>query len=190
MFEQGLSTEILVSWCDLRDWWTFWRRGAQTKHSIGLMLQAAYDLQLFDARWFLDVLETGGLRGTDVLVEGLARPELGTWIRRVHESGDGSPHGLIAALGWETLVSHTPHAALLRVIDGVAQMRGLADSSVGGGTVSVLPSRTTDSNSPAEAVPESTAAPAPEETSVRTRPTISTRAAAAVRSAISKTKLG
>jgi hypothetical protein len=128
IFEQGLLPEILVSWCDLRDWWAFWRRGVHTKHSIGLVLRTAYDLGLFDAAWFLEVIENGRIRGTDVLVEGLAKPELGRWLRRVHESGDGSPKGLLAALGWTTIVDHTADSVLLHVVDGFAQIRGLVDA--------------------------------------------------------------
>ena len=73
IFEQGLLPEILVSWCDLRDWWSFWRQGVHTKHSIGVALRTAYDLGLFDARWFLEVVENGRVRGTDVLIEGLTK---------------------------------------------------------------------------------------------------------------------
>jgi hypothetical protein len=133
IFEQGLLPEILVSWCDLRDWWAFWRRGVHTKHSIGVALRTAYDLGLFDARWFLEVVENGRVRGTDVLVEGLTKADLGRWLRRVHESGDGSPKGLLAALGWTPLVDHTPDSVLLRVIDGFARQSGLVDESTDNG---------------------------------------------------------
>jgi hypothetical protein len=185
IFEQGLLPEILVSWCDLRDWWAFWRRGVHTKHSIGVALRTAYDLGLFDARWFLDVVENGRARGTDVLVEGLAKAELGRWLRRVHESGDGSPKGLLAALGWTTLVDHTSDSVLLRVIDGFAQASGLVDEPTANGVevpisvmakvssrppprVSALPSWTPDEEAiPIDVVPPPASVPKAEPSSVR-----------------------
>jgi hypothetical protein len=172
IFEKGLLPEILVSWCDLRDWWAFWRRGVHTKHSIGLALRSAYDLGLFDAKWFLEVIENGRAKGTDVLVDGLSKAELGRWLRRVHESGDGSPKGLLAALGWTTLVDHTSDLVLLRVIDGFAQARGLVERSTENGQgprVSGLPSWSPEDGDPVEVVPAPASVPKAEPSSVRPR---------------------
>jgi hypothetical protein len=197
IFEQGLLPEVLISWCDLRDWWAFWRRGVQTKHSIGLALRTAYDLGLFDARWFLDSVENGRARGTDVLVEGLAKVELGRWIRRVHESGDGSPKGLLAALGWSTLVDHTSDMVLLRVIDGFAQVRGLVEKPAENGAVpaepprvSGMPSWSPDDGEAVELVPAPASVPRAEPSSVRPRQADVLPGLSGVRKPTPKTKLG
>ena len=73
-FEDGLAPELIIGWVELADWWRFWRGGKHTKYSIQRALETAYDLELLDARWFLDTLESGGgkLHGTDVLVEGMS----------------------------------------------------------------------------------------------------------------------
>jgi hypothetical protein len=126
-FEDGVSADIVVSWAELADWWKFWRGGKHTKYSIQRALETGYDLGLFDARWFFDVLESGGgkLHGTDVLVEGMSKTELADWIKKIHESGDGSPKGLLSALGWSTLVAKTSNAVLLSAIDAFAQKNAL-----------------------------------------------------------------
>jgi len=126
-FEDGITADVVVGWGELADWWKFWRGGKHTKYSIQRALETAYDLALFDARWFFDVLESGGgkLHGTDVLVEGMSKTELADWIKKIHESGDGSPKGLLGALGWSTLVSKTSNAVLLSAIDSFAQKNTL-----------------------------------------------------------------
>jgi hypothetical protein len=126
-FEDGLSSDIIIGWGELADWWKFWRGGKHSKYSIQRALETGYDLGLFDARWFFDVLESGGgkLHGTDVLVEGMSKTELADWIKKIHESGDGSPKGLLGSLGWATLVSKTSNTVLLSVIDAFAQKNGL-----------------------------------------------------------------
>lgn len=127
LFEEGLSAETVIRWVELADFWRFWRGGKHTKYSIQRALETGYQLGLFDARWFFDVLEGGGgkLRGTDVLAEGLSKTELADWIKHIHESGDGSPKGMLAALGWPTLVAKTANTVLLAVIDAFAQKNGL-----------------------------------------------------------------
>jgi hypothetical protein len=127
IFEEGLLPDIVVSWTELADWWRFWRGGRHSKYSIQRALETGYDLGLFDARWFFDVLESGGgkLHGTDVLVEGMSKTELADWIKKIHESGDGSPKGMLTALGWSTLVAKTSNAVLLSVIDAFAQKNAL-----------------------------------------------------------------
>lgn len=126
-FEDGLAPDLIVGWVELADWWRFWRGGKHTKYSIQRALETAYDLELLDARWFLDTLESGGgkLHGTDVLVEGMSKTELADWIKKIHESGDGSPRGLLNALGWPTLVAKTSNAVLLSAMDAFAAKNGL-----------------------------------------------------------------
>jgi hypothetical protein len=126
-FEDGLAPELIIGWVELADWWRFWRGGKHTKYSIQRALETAYDLELLDARWFLDTLESGGgkLHGTDVLVEGMSKTELADWIKKIHESGDGSPRGLLNALGWPTLVAKTSNAVLLSAMDAFANKNGL-----------------------------------------------------------------
>jgi len=126
-FEDGVSSDIIIGWGELADWWKFWRGGKHSKYSIQRALETGYDLGLFDARWFFDVLESGGgkLHGTDVLVEGMSKTELADWIKKIHESGDGSPRGLLGSLGWSTVVAKTSNTVLLSVVDAFAQKNGL-----------------------------------------------------------------
>jgi hypothetical protein len=122
MFEEALSADTIMRWIDLADWWTFWRGGKITKYTILRTLESAYDLGLFDADWFLDSVRGHGgkLRGTDVLAEGLNKADLTEWVRRIHESGDGSPKGLLAALGWDQIVAKTAEDVLVAVLDAMA----------------------------------------------------------------------
>jgi hypothetical protein len=46
-------------------------------------------------------------------------------VRKLHESGDGSPAGLVAALGWETILAKTAQDALLFALDAFAKKAGL-----------------------------------------------------------------
>lgn len=43
----------------------------------------------------------------------------------MHESGDGSPTGLVNALGWETILAKTSQEALLFALDAFAKKIGL-----------------------------------------------------------------
>jgi hypothetical protein len=126
-FEEGLGAETLVRWVPLAELWTFWRGGKLTKHSLQKALTVAYDLALFDARWFLDTVQAknGTLKGTDVLADGLSKEDLVAWIKRIHEGGDGTPKGLVAALGWEKIAAKTRDEALIAVLDAVVTKVGL-----------------------------------------------------------------
>jgi len=130
-FEEGLSPELIVRWVALPSLWGFWRGGKPTKPSIEKALVTGYELGLFDAKWLLDTLETGGgkLRGTDVLAAGLSKADLTAWVGRVHASGDGTPRGLLEALGWENVVSKTSNEVLVAVLDALAAKVGLVKSS-------------------------------------------------------------
>lgn len=94
-FEEALTAETLVRWLPLADIWSFWRGGKVTKGAIHKALATAYELYLFDGRWFLDAIQGKGgtLKGTDVLAEGLSKEDLSAWVRRIAETGDGSPKG-------------------------------------------------------------------------------------------------
>jgi hypothetical protein len=126
-FEDGLSPETLVRWVPLADLWSFWRGGKLTKQAIHKALSTAYELYLFDARWFLETIHAkgGSLKGTDVLSDGLTKDELTQWIRRIHETGDGTPKGLVAALGWDKIVAKTPNDVLIAVLDAMVTKVGL-----------------------------------------------------------------
>jgi hypothetical protein len=126
-FEEGLSPETLVRWVPLGDLWSFWRGGKLTKQAIHKALSTAYELYLFDARWFLDALHSkgGSLKGTNVLSDGLTKDELTQWIQRIHETADGTPKGLVAALGWDKIVTKTPNDVLVAVLDSMVTKVGL-----------------------------------------------------------------
>jgi hypothetical protein len=126
-FEQALGPDIVVRWAPLAEWWSFWRAGKLSKLAIHKALESGYDLGLFDAKWFFDTIETpnGKLKGTDVVSEGLTKAELTEWVRKVHASGDGSPKGLLAAIGWDRVVGKTPNDVLVKVIDALASKIGL-----------------------------------------------------------------
>ncbi len=132
MFEEALAPDTIMRWVDLADWWTFWRGGKITKFTISKVLESAYALGLFDAAWFLETLRGGGgkLRGTDVLAEGLTKADLTDWIRSVHEGGDASPKGLVAALGWDQIVLKTEDDVLVAVFDAMAVKISLAPEAV------------------------------------------------------------
>ncbi len=129
-FEQAVMSETLIRWVPLSDWWAFWRGGKLTKAALHKALDVGYELQLFDAKWFFDSIEGPGgkLRGTDVVSEGLTKAELTEWVRKVHASGDGSPKGLLTAIGWDRVVAKTPNDVLTRVLDALASKVGLMQS--------------------------------------------------------------
>jgi hypothetical protein len=126
-FEEGLSPDTLVRWLPLADLWAFWRAGKMTKHALHKALSTAYELYLFDARWFLDTISAkgGAIKGTDVLSDGLSKDELGQWIHKIHETGDGTPKGIVAALGWDKIASKTADDVLVAVLDAMVAKVGL-----------------------------------------------------------------
>ncbi len=126
-FEDGLGPETLVRWVPLGDLWSFWRQGKLSKQAIHKAMATAYELYLFDARWFLETLNAKGgtLKGTDVLADGLTKDDLTQWVRRIHETGDGSPKGIVAALGWDKIVAKTSNDVLVSVLDAVVTKVGL-----------------------------------------------------------------
>jgi hypothetical protein len=143
-FEQAVLSDVIVRWAPLSDWWAFWRGGKLSKLAIHKGLDTAYELGLFDAKWFFDTIEGPGgkLKGTDVVSEGLTKAELTEWVRKIHASGDGSPKGLLATVGWDRIVGKTPNDVLIRVLDSFAQKVQLApptpksdtDAPPGGGS--------------------------------------------------------
>src|SRR6266536_339210 len=126
LFEEGISAETLIEWSDLADWWSFWRSGRHTTHSLTLAFEAASDLGLIDLQWFLGAMESldGTQRGIDVVTSDMSHEELGDWIRNIHRLGDGSPMGLIETIGWPLLVATTPAPVLLSVLDAFATKVG------------------------------------------------------------------
>ncbi len=126
-FEDGLTPETLIRWTPLADLWAFWRAGKMTKQALHKALSTAYELYLFDARWFLDTISAkgGAIKGPDVLADGLSKDELTQWIRRIHETGDGTPKGIVSALGWDKIVAKTPNEVLVAVLDAMVAKVGL-----------------------------------------------------------------
>lgn len=158
-FEQGLAPDIVVQWVPLASWWSLWRGGKLSKKAMLKAFETAYGFSLFDAKWFLDTIESRGgkLRGTDVIAEGLTKADLTEWVRRIHESGNGSPPGLIAAIGWEKIVTQTPNDVLVAALDAFALKTGL--------TIASAPSTSdigmTESFAPPRSQPPRSAAPSP-----------------------------
>jgi hypothetical protein len=130
-FESGLAADVLIEWIPLASWWSLWRGGKLSKRAMLKAFETAYALSLFDAKWFLDTIESrnGKLRGTDVIAEGLTKADLTEWVRRLHDSGNGSPTGLIAAIGWEKIVTQTPNDVLVAALDAFAVKTGLSIAS-------------------------------------------------------------
>jgi hypothetical protein len=126
-FEQGVTAAVLVDWVPLDEWWTFWRSGKIAGVPVQKALATARELGLFDDRWFLDNLEGRGgkLEGTDTLCDTLSKDQIISWVRNIHTSGDGSPAGIIAALGWETVLTKTSQEALQFALDAFAKKVGL-----------------------------------------------------------------
>lgn len=167
-FEEGLSPETLIRWSPLADWWTFWRGGKLSKNAIQKALVTAYDLSLFDAKWFLDTIDSRGgkLKGTDVLADGLLKEDLTEWIKKVHETGDGTPKGLLAALGWDKIVAKTTNDVLIAVIDAMVVKIGLVKAPEGStGTGASTPSTGSGATPAASPAPAATATPGASATS-------------------------
>ena len=128
IFEEGVSSEILVDWITLADWWAFWRQGKLTGVAIQKALATAREVGLIDDKWFLENIEGRGgrLRGTDVLCDTLSKDQIIAWVRKLHETGDASPAGMVGALGWETILAKAAQDALLYALDQLARKAGLA----------------------------------------------------------------
>ncbi len=128
IFETGIEAPILVDWIVLAEWWSFWRHGRLTGVAIQKALATARELALIDDQWFLfNVQGRGGkLRGTDVLCDTLSKDQIVAWVRKLHETGDGSPAGIVGAIGWDTILAKTAQDALLFALDQFARKAGLA----------------------------------------------------------------
>jgi hypothetical protein len=48
-------------------------------------------------------------------------------VRKVHATGDGSPKGLLATLGWDRIVGKTPNDVLIKVLDAIAEKAKLVE---------------------------------------------------------------
>jgi hypothetical protein len=127
IFEEGVTSEILVDWVALPDWWAFWRHGKLTGVAIQKALATAREVGLIDDKWFLENIQGRGgkLRGTDVLCDTLSKDQIIAWVRKLHETGDASPAGLVGALGWETVLAKASQDALLHALDQFARKVGL-----------------------------------------------------------------
>jgi len=164
-FEEGLGPETLVRWVPLGDLWSFWRGGKLTKQAIHKAMATAYELYLFDARWFLDTINSrsGALKGTDVLADQLTKDDLTQWVRRIAETGDGTPKGLVSALGWDKIVAKTPNDVLISVLDAMVAKVGLVSPPTTAGTVApAAGSSPSLATAPAQASPPPKPEPKPE----------------------------
>lgn len=129
-FEEGITAALLIDWVALSDWWTFWRKGKLTGVAIRKALATARTLGLIDDKWFFENLEgrNGRLKGTDVVCDTLTKDQVIAWLKNVHASGDGSPAGLVSAIGWDTILQKTAEDALLFALDAFARKTGLVVS--------------------------------------------------------------
>ena len=129
-FENALTADKLLAWIPLASFWSFWRAGAITKPALLKALSSAYELRLLDARMFFETLKARGgeLTGTDVLGHSFTKDDLIEWMRKVHASGDGSPKGILEAVGWEKISQKAPTEALLGALDALAARLGLAEA--------------------------------------------------------------
>ncbi len=134
-FESGLAPDVVIDWLPLKDWWAFWRSGKLTGVAIQKALATARELALFDDKWFLENIDgrAGRLKGTDTLCDTLSKDQIVGWVRALHQSGDGSPAGLVAALGWEVVLTKTAQDALLFSLDAFARKVGLAPPAAAAG---------------------------------------------------------
>ena len=163
-FEEGLAPETLVRWIPLAELWAFWRGGKLSKQAIHKAMATAYELYLFDARWFLETLSAKGgtLKGTDVLADGLTKDDLTQWVRRIHETGDGTPKGLVAALGWDKIVAKTSNDVLVAVLDAVVTKVGLVVVPAKESSPKVTDSPVSKAEPKPEPPPAAAATPIPE----------------------------
>ena len=144
IFEEGVTAQTLVDWVMLAEWWSFWRHGKLTGVAIQKALATARELELIDDRWFLaNVQGRGGrLKGTDVVCDTLSKDQIVAWVRKLHETGDGSPAGLVAALGWETILAKTAQDALLFALDAFAKKANLVTDDPGAKKEEQIPTST------------------------------------------------
>ena len=131
VFEEGVTAEILTDWVALADWWSFWRGKKLELAPVRKALAIARDLRLFDDRWFLLHVEGRGgkLIGTDAICDTLSKENVIAWVRALHSSGDGTPNGIVGAIGWEKILSTTSHEALLFALDALAREIGLVPTA-------------------------------------------------------------
>jgi hypothetical protein len=145
-FEQGVTAQILVDWVTLPDWWAFWRSGKLSGVAIQKALATARELSLIDDRWFLATIEgrAGKLKGTDVVCDALTKDQVVAWMRKLHASGDGSPAGVVAAVGWDTILTKTSQDALLFTLDAFAKKVGLVPGTNGDPKIAMKPATTVE----------------------------------------------
>jgi hypothetical protein len=126
-FEAAITPELLTHHVPLNEWWVFWRTGRLSPSIVTRAVLIAHDLAVFDASWFLETLVAadGHTRGIDAVAPRLAKAELVAWIRRVYESGDASPEGIVRALGWEPMLTSCTTSSLLLVLDALVKKVGL-----------------------------------------------------------------
>ncbi len=131
IFEEGLTAQVLVDWLPLGDWWAFWRSGKLTGVAVQKALATGRELALFDDKWFLENVDGRGgrLKGTDTICDTLSKDQIVAWVKNIHASGDGSPAGIVAALGWEVVLAKTAQEALLFSLDAFAKKVGLVKAA-------------------------------------------------------------
>ena len=130
-FEEGVTAATLIDWVPLGEWWSFWRSGKVAGVPVQKALATARELGLFDDPWFLDNVEGRGgrLKGTDTICDTLSKDQIISWLRNLHASGDGTPGGLVAALGWDAILAKTSQEALQFALDAFAKKVGLVASA-------------------------------------------------------------
>lgn len=158
VFEEGVTAQTLVDWIPLPDWWAFWRSGKVTGVPVQKALATARELGLFDDKWFLENVDGRGgrLKGTDTLCDTLSKDQIVAWLRNLHASGDGSPAGIVAAIGWDTILAKTAQEALLFSVDAFAKKVTLVKASTAAppADVTIRPDGVRGSEVPGIAIPD------------------------------------
>jgi hypothetical protein len=164
-FETALAPDKLLAWVPLASFWAFWRAGAINKPALLRAFTKAYELKLLDAKAFVEDLKARGgeVAGTDVLGTSMTKDDLIEWVRKIHASGDGSPKGLVEALGWEKIVAKAPTEALLGALDALAVRLGIADAQMQTATAENVAAKPAPASEPEEDAPKTDPPPPGEE---------------------------
>lgn len=134
VFASGLTSELVIGFSQLDHWWRFWRSGRHHKLSLQAVFTKAYELELFDAAWFLGSVtaKKGKLRGVDAIAASLKMDGLAKWLTAVHgaiiRDGKATEKTFLEALSLETIVAKMDVEDMLALVDELSGKLGLANA--------------------------------------------------------------